>query len=222
MARKARNSNQQPPNGVDEHGGSSQGGDPGTGSGGEPGSGGSDSGSDGNGSVITPSLGNGNGDGNGDGDSGARRSDAGRTRRAYKPRAQKTELDLSVVIEFANFGLGQIAGQIWAMDGGEVQQFSAAAQKVLRHYDTPEFSAKAMDWVGLAMVVGKIYGPRIAHAIASAPKRQPAQPQTSGAPAPAPETPRRPREPVMEQREGYVRVSHPSGDGTMIDVPIQQ
>jgi hypothetical protein len=48
-----------------------------------------------------------------------------------------------------------------ALDKAEGDQLARAVINVNRHYDTV-ISAKAMDWTRLLMVVGGLYGPRLA------------------------------------------------------------
>lgn len=218
MARKADKRAANPQSGVDGNGGSEQG----TGGGSAPGGdgqpgGGSGDGSGGDGdSVIRPTL-NGNGDGNGDGDSAAGNGEPRRGR--GRPRGsgtgqKKSEISvttLAEVISFAHVGIAAIVkNDVWSLDDGEAKRLADAASKVLRHYDTPAFSAQAMDWVGLIMAAGSIYGPRVAAARSMKPAPQPARPTARQEPQP----------PTAEQGDGYVTVTDPLGSGRQIRVQV--
>lgn len=219
MAKPTRNRAQQPQNGVSSNGGSSEGSDgaaPGSANG-EPGGGSGSDGGDGDGSVIRPTL-NGTGDGDGDGNGGTGNGETrrGRGRPRGSASAKKAEISvttLSEVISFAHLGLASIlADDAWTLDDGESEKLAAAASKVLKHHDTPAFSAYAMDWIGLLMVAGKIYSPRVMHSVA---KRA-----STAKPAPTPGARQEPKQPVAEQGEGFVTVLDPLGSGREMRVPV--
>ena len=44
----------------------------------------------------------------------------------------------------------------------EGEKLAGAVQKVLRHYDLPDVASETKDWIGLIIVAGSIYGPRMA------------------------------------------------------------
>ena len=48
------------------------------------------------------------------------------------------------------------------IDDGEGEKLASAVQKVLRHYDLPDVASETKDWIGLIIVAGSIYGPRMA------------------------------------------------------------
>lgn len=50
------------------------------------------------------------------------------------------------------------------LDDTEGEKLSGAIQKVLRHYNIPDVASETKDWIGLIIVAGSIYGPRIAAA----------------------------------------------------------
>lgn len=215
MARKTGNGSKQSQNGVSGDGGNSEG------AGGTSGdgivSGGSGDGGGGDGSVIQPKLGS---DRDGDGASGGDGSTAGGERRGRgRPRGstgqKKAEVSVSTlaeVISFAHVALATVVkNDAWSLDDGESKRLADAASKVLKHYDTPAFSAQAMDWIGLIMVAGSIYGPRIMATRASSPRRPVPQ---------AARTPQQPHEPVTEQGDGFVEISHPDGSGRMVRMPV--
>ena len=210
MARQARGSGGNITAGVSANGGSGQGDAPG-GSG--PGDGSGDGGGDGDGSIIRPSLsGNGDGNDNGDGGTGGDRPKRGRPAgsRTREKKAEISVTTLAEVIEFAHVGLAAVlSDDAWTLDSGECDKLASAAQKVLRHHDTPAFSAYAMDWLGLLMVAGKIYGPRVAHAAAKPPRS-----------TPQPSTRTEPHNPVAQQEEGGIVISHPDGSGRLVRMPV--
>ncbi len=202
--------------GVSDNGGSGQGsGDTGTGS--DNASGGSGNGGSGDGSgIVQPTLdgaGNGNGDGNSDtgGDTRARRGrpPGSRTR---APKAEISVTTLAEVISFAHVGIATIfKNDAWSLDDGESRRLADAAAKVLKHHDTPAFSAYAMDWIGLLMVAGNVYGPRIAVTVArNSTPRQPPQPTAQ----------QEPRQPKAEQGDGFVTISDPMGSGRTMRMPV--
>lgn len=49
-----------------------------------------------------------------------------------------------------------------AIDEMEGEKLAGAVQKVLRHYDLPDVASETKDWIGLMIVAGSIYGPRMA------------------------------------------------------------
>ena len=49
-----------------------------------------------------------------------------------------------------------------AIDEMEGEKLAGAVQKVLRHYDLPDVASETKDWIGLIIVAGSIYGPRMA------------------------------------------------------------
>lgn len=49
-----------------------------------------------------------------------------------------------------------------AIDEMEGEKLANAVQKVLRHYDLPDVASETKDWIGLIIVAGSIYGPRMA------------------------------------------------------------
>lgn len=48
------------------------------------------------------------------------------------------------------------------IDDIEGEKLAGAVQKVLRHYDLPDVASETKDWIGLIIVAGSIYGPRMA------------------------------------------------------------
>lgn len=48
------------------------------------------------------------------------------------------------------------------IDETEGEKLAGAVQKVLRHYDLPDVASETKDWIGLVIVAGSIYGPRMA------------------------------------------------------------
>ncbi len=48
------------------------------------------------------------------------------------------------------------------LDEMEGEKLAGAVQKVLRHYDLPDVASETKDWIGLIIVAGSIYGPRLA------------------------------------------------------------
>ena len=54
------------------------------------------------------------------------------------------------------------------IDDTEGEKLAGAVQKVLRHYDLPDIASETKDWIGLIMVAGAIYGPRVAASWAQA------------------------------------------------------
>lgn len=215
MARSPRNRPQQSSNGVDLNGGKTD-----TGSAASPAdnasSGSGDNSGDGDGgNVISPKLGNGDGTDNGDGGTGGGEPRRGRGRPAGSATKKKAEISvtsLAEVIAFAHVGIATVfKNDAWALDEGESKRLAEAAAKVLRHYDTPAISAQAMDWIGLLMVAGNIYGPRIALAVADRPAR----------PVRAPRTASEPGNPVAQQEDGSVIISDPMGSGKVFRMPAQ-
>lgn len=207
MARKARSGAANNSNGVDGNGGNSEGANAAPG-GSEPGGGSGDGGSGGDsGDVISPKLGNGDGTDNGDGGTGTSEPRRGRGRPAGSRTQKKAEISvgtLADVIAFAHVGLASVLkNDAWALDETECKRLADASAKVLRHYDTPAISAQAMDWIGLLMVAGNIYGPRIAMAVSDRKPR----------PAPQPATRSEPQTPRAEQGDGFVIVNDPLGRG---------
>lgn len=208
MARKDRGGSKPTQNGVSSDGGNSEGANAAPG-GSEPGGGSGDGGSGGDsGDVISPKLGNGDGTDNGDGGTGTSEPRRGRGRPAGS-RTQKAKVVLDVtslneVISFAHTALATVLkNDVWELDAGESKRLAEAASKVLRHYDTPAISAQAIDWIGLLMVAGNIYGPRIAMAVSDRKPR----------PAPQPATRSEPQTPRAEQGDGFVIVNDPLGRG---------
>lgn len=117
------------------------------------------------------------------------------------------------MIAFAHVGIATILkNDAWALDDGESKRLAEASAKVLRHHDTPAFSAYAMDWIGLLMVAGNVYGPRIAVSMAARPASAP-----SGATARQADEPKQPR---AEQGEGHITISDPLGSGRTMRVPV--
>lgn len=49
-----------------------------------------------------------------------------------------------------------------SLDDLEGEKLAGAVQKVLRHYDLPDVASETKDWIGLIIVAGSIYGPRMA------------------------------------------------------------
>lgn len=49
-----------------------------------------------------------------------------------------------------------------SLDEMEGEKLAGAVQKVLRHYDLPDVASETKDWIGLIIVAGSIYGPRMA------------------------------------------------------------
>lgn len=103
--------------------------------------------------------------------------------------------------------------EAWSLDDSESKKLADAASKVLRHHDTPAFSAYAMDWVGLLMVAGNIYAPRIAMTIAARPgfaKATPGKPTPADGPEPQP----------AQQGPGFIRIRDPLGRGGETSIPV--
>lgn len=48
------------------------------------------------------------------------------------------------------------------IDEMEGEKLASAVQKVLRHYDLPDVASETKDWIGLMLVAGSVYGPRLA------------------------------------------------------------
>lgn len=124
----------------------------------------------GNGDVINPAdIGNpvGNdpgGNDNGDGGTGKRRprSDTG-TRRG--PRTKSAPLDLTdlkdvLLMAHAALAMGFRNPDIELVPD-EAEKLASAMTKVARHYNIPDIASETKDWIGLIIVAGTIYGPRI-------------------------------------------------------------
>ncbi len=222
MAKPARGSGGKFTAGVSNDGGSGEGGSD-TGSGGNGNDSGSGDGGSGDGNVIRPTLnGGGDGDGGGDGGPGSGETRRGRGRPRGSASRPKTQLDvttLSEVIAFAHVGLAaMLQNDAWTLDDGESKKLADAAARVLKHHDTPAFSAYAMDWLGLVMVAGNVYGPRVAMAMESASAKKATARQGA---APQPEQPSKrqePRQPVARQGDGTVTISDPMGTGQLITI----
>jgi hypothetical protein len=161
-----------PANGVNVNGGKTGSGDgaaSATGSDSIPGGGSGDGSGDGASGIIEPTrVSGGNGDGNGSGDGGTDSSPRrGRGRPpGSRTRPQKSEISVTTlagVIAFAHVGLAAaFKAPAWELDDGEAKRLADAAKAVLAHHDTPEISGYAMDWVGLIIACGTVYGPRFA------------------------------------------------------------
>lgn len=122
---------------------------------------------------------------------------------------------MAEVIAFAHVGIATVfKNDAWSLDDAESRKLADAAAKVLRHHDTPAFSAYAMDWIGLLMVAGNVYGPRVAVTMAARakPVQRPAQARAPGQPG---------REPTADQGAGFVTITDPMGSGNLIQVPVQ-
>lgn len=113
------------------------------------------------GGAGTASAPGGDGD---DGRSGGRkpRSDAGRARGPRKSAPlDLTDLKDIVVLAHAGISIAFNAPKL-QLDDMEGEKLAAAVQKVLRHYDLPDVASETKDWIGLIIVAGSIYGPRMA------------------------------------------------------------
>lgn len=161
-----------------------------TGGTGQPGGGSGDADGSGASGIIEPTrIGNGHDNGNGGSDGGP---DGGTRRGRGRPpgsrtRSQKSEISVTTlagVIAFAHVGLAAaFKAPAWELDDGEAKRLADAAKAVLAHHDTPEISGYAMDWVGLIIACGTVYGPRVAAMRARPVTARPAPPR------PAPATP---------------------------------
>lgn len=99
-------------------------------------------------------------------DSGANRrkprSDAGRARGARKSAPlDLTDLKDIMVMAHAAIAIAFNAPTL-SIDDMEGEKLAGAVQKVLRHYDLPDVASETKDWIGLIIVAGSIYGPRMA------------------------------------------------------------
>lgn len=62
----------------------------------------------------------------------------------------------------AHVGLSIATGsEKFTLEDSEGEKLAAAVEKVARHYDVPAVSSEVMDWIGLIIVCGSIYGPRL-------------------------------------------------------------
>jgi hypothetical protein len=64
------------------------------------------------------------------------------------------------------------------IDQMEGEKLAGAVQKVLRHYDLPDVASETKDWIGLMIVCGSIYAPRLAARWAE--KNTPPPPRSAG------------------------------------------
>ncbi|MFI4941185.1 MAG: hypothetical protein ACHP7O_12700 [Burkholderiales bacterium] len=48
-----------------------------------------------------------------------------------------------------------------AITEDEAKKLADAAQRVARHYELPGIAQETKDWIGLIIVIGSVYGPRI-------------------------------------------------------------
>jgi hypothetical protein len=126
-------------------------------------------GDNGTGNGATVDLANIGGDEVGGGDSPGERP-----RRKYSPRKSRTERaseDLALtalltenIFVFHSF-LHGLTGQDWLkIEEAEANTLGGAINNVARHYDIPQVTQKAADWIRLARAIGMVYGGRIMYA----------------------------------------------------------
>jgi len=114
------------------------------------------------GNFVDPATGSGSG-----ADSGTRRrtrSDAGTRRGSRRSRTSATETTNSVANLLFTCHLGisaMLHSEVFAITEQESEELAKAVTKVSQLYDIPVIGEKALAWMNLAMVGGKIYGPRV-------------------------------------------------------------
>lgn len=90
------------------------------------------------------------------------RADAGKPRGSRKS-APLDLTDLKDILVLAHSAIAMAFSSPRIMiDDGEGEKLASAVQKVLRHYDLPDVASETKDWIGLVIVAGSIYGPRLA------------------------------------------------------------
>lgn len=81
---------------------------------------------------------------------------------------------------------------VLAIDPDEAKAMAEAAANVQRHYPSSMLDPVTMDWIGLIVTCGTIYGPRIAVMKMQRAERAEQNPPTQTAPKPAAATPAQP------------------------------
>lgn len=90
------------------------------------------------------------------------RADRGRPRGPRKSAPlDLTDLKDIVVMAHAAAAIAFASPKL-TLDEMEGEKLAGAIQKVLRHYDLPDVASETKDWIGLMLVCGSIYGPRMA------------------------------------------------------------
>jgi hypothetical protein len=101
--------------------------------------------------------------GTGDGRKRRPRSDAGTRRGSRRGRASATETTNSVANMLFSLHMGMsmfLHSEVLSITEDESAQLAKALTNVTQLYDIPVIGEKALAWTNLAMVAGKVYGPR--------------------------------------------------------------